>query len=246
MNDLNKHFETGITHLNTQAAAADTTITTSELIESAKQLLIDEKSNADLEDRPNLPLITLHYRAGDELLAHALSMIKSTESIDRELGCLIVKEFPSIHDAPTKYAPRIISAIQKMIYSGEANVDVLISGLMAAGWQCHANSQTLFHSFIDDKRPEVRQVIANNLLNLVRDKDSMTPFVVEGFNRLGRDSEVDVRWSIFYDISEHFELFEQRKDSFYQLILEGMDDPNQKVQQQAVSAFDKLFKNVGQ
>tara|TARA_Y100000782_G_scaffold115436_1_gene158411 strand:+ start:11240 stop:11977 length:738 start_codon:yes stop_codon:yes gene_type:complete len=244
MNYLNKHFETGITHFNTLKAATDTNITTLELIESAKQLLKEEKSDADLEDRPNLPLITLHYRAGDDLLNHVLSMITSTEPIDRELGCLIVKEFPSINDAPTKYSPRIISAIQQMINHGEDNMDVLISGLVAVGWQCHANSQTLFDSFIEDKRTEVRQVIADNLLNLVKDKDSMTPFVIDGFNRLGRDSEADVRWSIFYDISEHFELFEKEKDSFRQLILEGINDTDKAVQQQAVSAFDKLLKNV--
>lgn len=244
MDRLTKHFETGLTHLNTLKAAADTTISTLDLIASAKEILIQEL--ASQEHQSNLPLVTLHYRAGEELLHQATALMTSKDALDRELGCWIVREFPSIDDAPTTYSPQIISAIQKMIDNGENNADVLIAGLAAVGWQCHPDAQALFSRFIGDHRPEIRQVIANNLLGMVKSEDSLITFVIAGFNQLGRDSDPDIRWSIFYDIAEHYELFQKDKTSFYQLILEGKEDADSRIQALAVTAFEKLFNNVGE
>ncbi|MBD0403714.1 hypothetical protein [Flammeovirga sp. EKP202] len=241
MMTLNKHFKTGINHLNTINAAADKSIKTSQLIIAAKQILTENKLNEYKEDKVNLPLIVLHHRAGEELLNDSKDLLKSRDLIDRELGCLIMKEFPSINEAPTKYSPRIISAIEKMINEEENNTDILVSGLSAIGWQCHTKAQNIFRLFINDERELVREVIANNLLKVMMPNGILTSFIIEGFNQLGRDPIADIRWSIFYDMSEHFELFENDKNLFYQLPLEGMEDPNSDVRLEALSAFKKLY-----
>jgi hypothetical protein len=236
--ELSKYYEKGITHSATIAASKDERILTFDLIVLAKKTLQQQKNK---EEIPNFALITLHYRNNRNTLNKSINLLQSYDPIDREIGCVILREFPCLNDAPYPQSPTIIKEISKMIEK-EDNLDVLLSGLSAIGWQCHPDGKDILLSYLSDPRNAVRLVVADNLLMVNPEESCISEEIFKAYLSFADDTDEDIRWTIFYDISEYPDMFNRYKIQLLEISKKRSSDKNEDVREIAKIAYNKLLE----
>lgn len=219
------------------SASKDKSLSTKDLIEFSKRIIIAERN--DDEDGDHLALAILHYRASKELLTEAQILLDSKDSIERELGCRILREFPNLNSAPTPFSKEIIQSVSKLI-NNEKDIDVLLSGLSAIAWQCHQEGHKILQKMSSDSRDYVRFNIANNLLMVYGDYRKLSKKDAEIFLKLAKDKDEDIRSCVFYDIADYPEIFSEYKTEFIFEAQGVLRNSNPELKREATRALKAL------
>lgn len=228
-------------HSVTVEAAQDVRLTTDFLIERAMEVVREERVSDD-DQRLNPALLVLHQRA-EKVLDPALHLLDDTDPAARQLGAQILRELPGLDSAPYDYSPRIIRRLGTLVET-EPDYEVLCWALAAIGWQCHPSANEVLLKFVDDERASVRSVVANNLLKGCKGGTALSAPVAQALLRLAKDADEDIRWSVFYDISEYPELFSTFRDVFRQAVQDAQQDLDERVREQAWEASEALCRKA--
>lgn len=219
-------------------AVDDDLLSTLDLIELSKEIIVAERDNS--EDKCDyLPLMILHLRSTENTLNKSLDLLKSTNSVDRELGCRILREFPRIGEQPTEFSDRIVNSISKLM-ENEKDEDVFLSAMSTIGWQCHNEGHEILLRMSSDSRVNVRYIVANNLLNIFGDNRKLTKETAQVFLKYAKDPDEDIRRSAFYDFAEFPEIFSGFKEEFKAAAKYAKNDSSMDVRNDATRAFDVL------
>lgn len=219
-------------------AAKDNQLPTEDLIEISKEIILAERDN--IEDTFDyLPLIILHLRSTEDTLNKSLNLLKSHKSVDRELGCRILREFPGLDEHPTRFSERIINSMNQLI-ENEKDERVLLSALSTIGWQCHDKGHEVLINLSSDPRDNVRYVVADNLLMVFGDNQKLTEETARVFLKFAKDTDEDIRRSVFYDIAEYPDIFFDFKDEFKAAAKHAQNDTCKDVRNDAIRAFNAL------
>lgn len=219
-------------------AVEDKLLSTLDLIELSKKIIIAERN--DTEDKCDyLPLMILHLRATEDTLNKSLDLLESTNSVDRELGCRILREFPRLDEQPTKFSGRIVNSISKLMEK-EKDEDVFLSAMSTIGWQCHNEGHEILLRMSSDARANVRYIVADNLLNIFGDNRKLTKETAQVFLKYAKDPDEDIRRSVFYDVAEFPDIFSDFKEEFREMAKYAKNDPSIDVRNDAIRAFEVL------
>lgn len=219
-------------------AAKDNLLSTEDLIEISKEIILAERDN--MEDKCDyLPLMILHLRSTEDTLNKSLNLLKSNNSIDRELGCRILREFPRLDEHPTKFSERIINSMNQLI-ENEKDEGVLLNAISTIGWQSHDKGHEILINMSSDPSDNVRYVIADNLLMVFGDNRKVTEETARVFLKFAKDTDEDIRRSVFYDIAEYPDIFSDFKDVFKAAAKHAKNDSFEDVRNDAIRAFDAL------
>ncbi len=221
-----------------QAAASDNLLPTLDLMELSKELIIAERDEKEGK-HDYLPLMILHLRSTEDTLHKSLDLLDSDSTIDRQIGCRILREFPSLDMHPTKFSETIIDAMDKLI-DLEDDESVLLSALSTIGWQCHDKGHEIMLRMSSDNRDNVRLTVAYNLLGIFDEERKITEETASVLLRYAKDIDEDIRRSVFYDIAEYPELFSDFKDEFKTAAEVAKNDSSLYVRSEAIRAFDSL------
>ena len=219
-------------------AAADELLPTADLITISKEIIVAERTDQE-EMGDYLALMILHLRANEDTLNQSIALLASEDAVDRELGCRILREFPRLDDAPTRFSATIVHAMSQLIET-EKEEQVLLSALSTIGWQCHETGHQLLLKMSADPRDAIRFTIADNLLTLFKNGRKVTQDYAEAFLRFTSDPDEDIRRSVFYDIAEHTEIFSDFKEVFLEAARQAQNDPSPDVQKEALKALNSL------
>lgn len=218
-------------------AAKDKLLPTLDLIDISKEIILAERNNNEHSDY--LPLMILHLRSTEDTLNKSLALLKSNSSIDRELGCRILREFPRLDKHPTKFSEKIIYSMQLLI-ENEKDKEVLLSALSTIGWQCHDEGHEILLRMSSDPREDVRYIVANNLLMVFGNDRKITKESAKVFLKFAIDPDEDIRRSVFYDIAEYPDIFSNFKEEFKSAAQHAKNDSSFSVRDNATRAFDAL------
>jgi len=219
-------------------AAKDDLLPTSDLIEISKAIIVSERANNE-EGCDYLPLMILHKRPTENTLNKSIDLLKSDDSIDRELGCRILREFPSLDQAPTKFSEQIISSVSQL-FEKEEDENVLLSAMTTIDWQCHNEGHKILLNMSSDSRDNVRYVVANNLLTVFDDNQKITTECANIFLKFAKDPEEDIRLTVFYEIAEYPHIFSDFKEEFKAVAQYAKNDSSLEVRSNATRAFNAL------
>jgi hypothetical protein len=215
---------------------ADARLTTAYLIGCATRCIRKERASGAYV--PNAALLVLQHRADDEVLEAALRLLRHSDAAARQLGALILREFPGLDLASYSHAHRAIEHLERMIAT-ERDDDVLEWALSAIGWQKHPAATAVLLRFVDDPRASVRYKVANNLYMAFADIQ-LPAAVAQVLLRFAQDPDRDIRWSVFYDVAEHPQLFEAHRAAFLAAAQAALRDDDTHVREQARRAVDGL------
>jgi hypothetical protein len=224
------------THEDVLKAKNDPLLPTEKLIELCKELIEAEKNE---EEYDNFPLLILHQRANEYTLKKSIQLVQSSNSIDRELGCRILQEFPRLDDAPTQFSVEIIENLKALLLN-EKDEDILLWALSAIAWQCHPKGVEILLKMQSDPGEQVRYIVANNLLisnQVVSDE------IANAFIKFTKDPSEEVSSSVFYDIAEYPKLFTNQRKLFLKAARFAFDDSSQEVKKEALRAYNSLLEN---
>lgn len=223
-------------------AVEDNLLSTQDLIELGKEIIMAERDNNE-ESRDYLPLMILHLRSTEDTLNKSLVLLKSNSSVDRELGCRILREFPRLDEHPTKFSERIINSMDNLIET-EKDESVILSALSTIGWQGHDKGHEILLRMSTDPRNNIRYVVADNLLMVFGDGRKVTEETAKIFLKLAKDSDEDIRRSVFYDIAEFPDIFSSFIEEFKEAAEYAKNDSFLEVRNDAARAFDGLEKTT--
>jgi len=241
MNQIKEYLKKYSTyHKDLLVAAKDELLPTSDLIEISKEIVVAERNDND-EHCNYIPLMILHLRANEDTLHKSLKLLESDSSIDRELGCKILREFPRMDEHPTKFSLRIVNAMHTIIQK-EKNEDVLLSALATLANQGHPEGHKILLQMSSDPRDNVRYRVAYGLLYVFNDERKITEETAKAFLKFTKDSDEDIRASIFYDIKEYPEMFSDYKSEFIAVAEYAKNDSSEDVRKYALSALEALLK----
>ena len=227
-----------VLHNELLIAAKDHQLPTLDLIEMSKEIIAAERLDKE-EECDYLPLIILHLRSTEDALLKSLDLLKSNNSMDRELGCRILKEFPRLDEHPTEFSERIINSMNTLI-KNEKDESVILSALSTIGWQGHEKGHEILLHMSSDARENIRYVVANNLLMVFGDDRKITEETAKVFLNYAKDNDEDIRISVFYDIAEFPNLFSDFKEEFKTAAKYAKNDSSEEVRNYAAKAFDLL------
>jgi hypothetical protein len=126
---LDNYSSRGANHKITVEAANDPSLPTTELIKKALKIVELERSDIEVD---NLALLVLQQRADKEVLRTAFSLLQSLNPVERQLGCQLLRELPSLDEAPYPHSSLAVEALKQMI-ANEKDEEVLIWALAAVG-----------------------------------------------------------------------------------------------------------------
>jgi hypothetical protein len=133
----------------------------------------------------------------------------------------------------------VISNLDKLLEI-EQDEEVFTWALSAIGWQCHQVGTEVLWRFVDDKRASVRHIVADSLLMAYGADREIPDSVASALLSLAKDTDSDIRWSVFYDLAEFPDLFKAYRDAFKQAAHSAKQDPDRGVREQAGRAYDAL------
>lgn len=220
-----------------QSGVKDKTLSTKALIEYAKHIIIAERNDDD--DHNHIALTILHHRASKELLIESQKLLESDDSIERELGCRILREFPNLNSAPTVFSEEIIHSISRLIRT-EHDIDVLLSGLNTIAWQRHLEGHKILQNMSSDSRDYVRFNIANHLLMIYGDLRKLSKKDAEIFLKLAKDDDEDIKSCVFYEIADYPEIFSEYKAEFIYEAQKSSIDSNSELKKEGLRAIKAL------
>ncbi len=218
-------------------AARDTRLTTPFLIKGAIAHM--RRQRDDDVDGPCFELLVLQQRVNREVLDSALAMLEDTDPAVRQLGTRILRELPGLDAAPYPHSPEALSCLERLV-AVERDEEVLCSALAAIGWQCLPAGTDVLLRFTDDERSSVRYVVSNTL-HMGSCRDGGVPeAAASALLSLACDPDEDIRWSVFYDVAEYPGLFASHHKEFKKLAHDAMQDPVEKVREEASRAYEAL------
>lgn len=219
-------------------AARDERLTTAYLIQRATECVRRER-NGDYHVA-NPALLVLQQRANREVLNAALLLLESDDPAPRQLAALVLRELPGLDSAPYPYSHEVISHLE-MLVKAESDEEVLLWALSAIGWQCHPDGTDILLSFAQDDRASIRRVVGDNLINAFDEDQGIPVAVADALLTFAKDTDSDIRWSVFYDISDFPRLFMSYRDAFIQAAKQAKQDPVEDVREQASKAYNALM-----
>ena len=223
-------------------AVEDNLLSTHNLIELGKEIIRAERDNNE-ENCDYLPLMILHLRSTEDTLNRSLILLKSNSYVDRELGCRILREFPRLDEHPTKFSERIINSMENLIET-EKDESVILSALLTIGWQGHHKGHEILLRMSTDPRDNIRYIVANNLLMFFGDGRKVAEETAKIFLKFAKDSDEDIRKSVFYDIAEFPDIFSNFKEEFKEAAEYAKNDSSLEVRNAATRAFHALEKTI--
>lgn len=231
-----KKYRTARSRADELIAAKDTLLPTADLIEMSKEIILQQREDHEAPC-DFLPLMILHLRSNHDTFTKALALLPSNSSIDRELGCRILREFPGLDAHPTIFSERIIEAMSQLLET-EKNEDVFLAAISTIGWQGHDKGHDILLRLSSDSRAEVRYVVAGNLLKIFGDSRKVTEETAKVFLTFAQDPDEDIRWSVFYDMAEFPDIFSDFKEECIAAALHAKNDSVLEVRNEATRAFD--------
>ena len=116
----------------------------------------------------------------------------------------------------------------------------MLSAMSTIGWQGLDKGHEILLRMSTDYRDNVRYVVANNLLMVFKDNRKVTKETARIFLKFAKDSDEDIRRSVFYDIAEFPDLFSDFKEEFKEAAKYAKNDCSTEVRNDAIRAFDAL------
>jgi hypothetical protein len=210
---------------------------TAELLTAALALV--EQERAGEVEVINPPLAFLVERTDQEIIEAGFDLLASEVPAKRQLGASILKETPGLQYAPHPHSARLVKTL-RLLVAQESDLEVLWNLLSAVGWQLLPEGMDILLSQIEHENCGVRWRVANKLLMLCPESREMPKAMAQAFLRLARDPDEDIRWSVFYDMAEHFQYYHCYQDEFVAAAAHAENDPVAKVRKEARRASEAL------
>jgi hypothetical protein len=198
-----------------------------------------EKDRISKEQVISFALLVLQQRTTSQVLHQAYDLLLDKAPAARQLGTLILREFPSINGTPHQHSVQTIKRLEQMV-ARETDVTVLCWGLSAIGWQCHPTGTPILLKFKAHEQAAVREVVAENLLKGHVEGEALSVDVATSLLEFIRDSATDIRWAVFWDIAEYPSTFHGWESQFRAAAQLGTMDPDNKVCVVAARALQAL------
>ena len=216
-------------------ARDDVELTTEVLV----RLALDEvRADRTTDERSDtFALQVLQARADEATSEVVIKLLDDPEADARELAARVMREFPRLDEAPTRWSSSFVKALSQAVHR-EDDSSALWYELSALGWQKLPEARPALLDFAGHGDSQIRRVVADDLKMTTVDQP-----IPEDINaallRLAVDPEAEVRWSVFYDVSESPELFSATS---WLPVCEcaATEDPAVEVREQALGAVRGL------
>lgn len=176
-------------------------------------------------------LVALQERGDRSVFEAASQLVENGEKDKRLAGLAILREL-----GPPDGRPVFAETwdLLKDITTSETDVDVLRGVLLCLGRTHKPQALPILLRFASSQSPDLRFVVANNLLGCADQLDD--PAILDVFLKLARDPDEEVRWAALWEINEYLSL---DSDAVRSLLNDLQSDPASDVRELAQEAWRK-------
>lgn len=226
---------------NGMQIANDPLVNTEDLIFFATEAIRFERENPE-DERYNYALLILQQRATPEVLDKVRELCRSPDAAERQLGTLILREFPG-EPQGRPYTAEALEILGELI-SQEQDLSVLTYAVSAIGWQGTPQAIPLLLPFVAHPHAGVRFMVSNNLVLNCPEDNWFPPEIAAAYQKLCFDSNADVRWYAYANFADILEdgwpLPVSQRQDLEGILNQGLKDTDPQVVEQARKAWATL------